>query len=128
MEISIWTIQMAQWRSIKLLHPDIELVNITQQSGIKEFAPDWDFLMRYKASGKTIQDEEEYLVAYRQKINKMWHERRELFTKLFMHKKLALMCYCPTGTFCHRHHFARALVAAGKMSGHVVINHGEFVV
>lgn len=82
----------------------IPLLNITVKSGVKELAPDWDFLMAYKKSKQDAAAQEEYTRCYYAKLNRVWREKPEVFLSLFEnYTEVAFACYCPEGVcFCHR--------------------------
>lgn len=108
----LWTIQLAKWRDLK--DTDIKLLDITVQSGIKAFAPDWDFLQAYK---KGEIGEDEYTREYLDKME--WTKGNsylpfnysngrpavKTWDHLSMYPKVAYACFCPAGCFCHRHIF-----------------------
>jgi len=121
--LRVWTIQMGQWR--KAVDKDIPLLNITIKSGEAIFAPDWDFLMAYKDSDKTLEDERIYTRAYAAKINRKLKEFPKKFLDIFDNDEIALACYCPEGKFCHRHLFVKVLQQLGKQLGREVTYMGE---
>jgi hypothetical protein len=114
---------MGQWR--KADEMGIPLLNITIKSGIGIFAPDWDFLMRYKDSPKGPEDEAAYTKAYAAKINRKLKEFPEMFLDIFNNTEIALACYCPEGAFCHRHLFFKVLKQLGTQINVDVLDGGE---
>lgn len=119
----IWTLQLAKWRLAK--QKGFHAVDITVKSWRKEFAPDWDFLMAYKASAQDATAEREYTIKYLYKLERLLDADAEVLVSLLRHEDLVLMCYCPAGKFCHRHLLANKLQEVGMMFGIVVELCGE---
>lgn len=101
-----YTIAIPQWRKAKAR--DIELVDITVKSGDKRFAPYDDILWAYKRGEVT---DEEYTNVYQDKMRKLLLSDPRAFEELLSPSdkeddhEIAVMCYCTTGKFCHRHIF-----------------------
>lgn len=104
-----YTISLSKHRVAK--GKGIPLVDITVKSGIKEFAPDWDFLMEYKKSNQDAEAQAVYTRKYYAKLNTVWQHKPELFLKLFEeYDEVAFACYCPENAcFCHRFLFVDGL-------------------
>lgn len=100
--MQIHTVQMAQWR--KVIAMDLTVTDVTVKSGIKEFAPDWDFLTEYKSSPMGPEDEARYTEKFLAKMNRIHNESPETWTRYLTETvPLVLACYCKAGCFCHRH-------------------------
>ncbi|ANZ48427.1 hypothetical protein BIZ78_gp148 [Erwinia phage vB_EamM_Caitlin] len=117
--------QMAKWRKVHLLLPPVRLLDITVKSGMKIFAPTWDFLMEYKNSNKDAEAEAVYTRKFRAKIRQLYRDNPDALLELLYSERLALMCYCPAGKFCHRHLLVRTLRALGRLHGVDVVLMGE---
>ncbi len=113
-----YTISLSKHRVAK--GKGIPLVDITVKSGIKEFAPDWDFLMEYKKSNQDAEAQAIYTEKYYAKLNRVWREKPQLFLSLFEKypDEVAYACYCPEhACFCHRFLFVKGLAKmAGKLN------------
>lgn len=97
MTIEIWTVQLARWRLVRQL--GLALLDITVKSGVKAFAPDWEFLMAYKR-GEI--DQAEYTRLYLERMEESKRRFPKTWEGLATHPKVALACYCQAGAFCHR--------------------------
>ena len=64
------------------------------------FAPTWDMVKQHKAG--TMSDEE-YTDLYMKKMRALWKKDRSLFDEILDEPSVVLVCFCPTGKFCHRH-------------------------
>lgn len=95
--MELWTIQMGKWRLAKAA--EIELVDITHKSGIRQFAPDPDFLYAYKRGDI---DAATYTGLYMDKIAHCRVFNEEMWNVFIGKEKLAIACYCAPGAFCHR--------------------------
>ncbi|ANZ50322.1 hypothetical protein PHOBOS_132 [Erwinia phage vB_EamM_Phobos] len=94
----------------------IPLLDITVKSGLKELAPDWDFLMEYKKSKMDEAAQAEYTRKYFAKLNRIWKANPDLFLNLFRdYVEVAFACYCgPNACFCHRFLLVDALEKMAK--------------
>lgn len=96
--MEIYTVQMSKFRLAQTL--GIPTVDITVRSGRPEFAPDWNMVMDLKRGQLTS---EEYAKRYREKMLLMYNLYRPEWQAFLKRPKVAVMCYCPAGVFCHRH-------------------------
>lgn len=107
----LYTVQIAQ---IKNLPPETQVIDIsikTSNPPWNVFAPTWDMVSDFKAGRLT---EEEYtekyinLMRYRFKINKgVFYQ----LVQMAMAGNVALACYCPPNSFCHRYLLKDILLA-----------------
>ena len=95
--LRVWTIQLAKWRLLN--GTDIELVNITLASGWAVFAPTPELLGNYKR-GRV--NDEGYRLEFRRLCWVRMHHNSTAWDDLVAMDKIALACYCPADTFCHR--------------------------
>jgi hypothetical protein len=102
--VSIWTVQMAQWRRAK--SQGLFFLDITAKSGVRAFAPDFSRVMEYK---KGLLTQEAYTQLYLERMALSREKRPETWEKLKDNEKVALACYCPAGRFCHRHLFSKLM-------------------
>lgn len=121
--VTISTAQMG--KRFKLAKENRTITDITVKSGDKRFAPDWDFLMAYKNSGQTREDEAEYTKKYKLKLKHLHETNPAAFIELLNTPDLILTCYCPPGKFCHRHILKTILFKLGERLGYRVIDGGE---
>lgn len=94
----VYTIQLSQWRKLK--DTEVSVINTTVKSGIKAFAPSWDIVMGVKSESITP---EEYTEVYLALLETSWENEPEVWNSLLEYEAIAFSCYCPKGTFCHRH-------------------------
>lgn len=94
-----YTIQLSQHR---LVTPEsgILLLDTTVKSGERVFSPTWDIVLGVK-SGKLT--ETQYTNVYRQLMQQSYQRSKERWLAVCATPKVAIACYCPPGTFCHRH-------------------------
>lgn len=119
----IWTLQIAQWRLANTFF--IEPLDITAKSakGLnKEFAPHFNDVMRHK-DGHLSDDQ--YTDIYIRKIRQSKIDTPKAWQGLKTHQRVALMCYCRAGVFCHRHLMVPEMKAYLEAEGHEVVLHGE---
>jgi uncharacterized protein YeaO (DUF488 family) len=118
----IFTVQMGLYRYARDMN--IPLVDITAKSGIKEFAPDWDFLLAYKNGEISVT---EYTRRYHAKVIGNLEQDKTLW-ECFLHQPtIALACYCKAGDFCHRYLFTNLLTHYLQQNGKIVIYQGELL-
>ena len=79
--------------------------NITVKSGDQFYAPTWGILMEHKND----QNDEKYLMQFIPLMEKRFQENPEKVHELFKNQSLALLCYCKSGDFCHRHYIVQLL-------------------
>jgi hypothetical protein len=117
---NIWTIQLAQWRKAKKLK--VTLFNITAQSGIRHFSPEYNLVREYKSG---LISDKDYTELYIQKMRKSLLTNPEIWESLLDETNICLTCYCPPNTFCHRH-ILKILIEKYLISkGHNVVQKGE---
>jgi hypothetical protein len=119
--ISVWTVQMGKRHAVKAA--GIQLLDITAMSGIKEFAPDYGEVMRYKR-GETSQ--EEYTELYIQRMRYTLRSKPLVWEQLKSYEQVALACYCRAGEFCHRHIFLDLMTKYLHQYGYTIKYMGEF--
>jgi len=88
----------------------IVIVDITIKSACENgfiFAPTWELVNDYK-SGKISEDI--YTKLYLKLINRRWSIITEHTKNKLSDMNAILVCYCPSGTFCHRYIAADFLV------------------
>jgi len=95
--MKLYTCQLSKWR--KALELGIPFKDITVKSGDKQFAPTWDFLMKYKSD----LDEESYTKSFLKLMRSNYTNNKEYWVELLNQEELAIGCYCASGKFCHRH-------------------------
>jgi len=94
----VYTYQLAHWR--RLQKGPVPLVDTTVKTGDPRLAPSWAMVRGIKDG---TWSEEEYTRAYNQLLD-YWHVQDPLFwEELLCRPVVAFGCYCPAGTFCHRH-------------------------
>lgn len=98
----LWTIQIAQWKKLK--KPGMHFIDTTAKSGIFCFAPEMENVMAYKRGEMS---EQEYRIAYREKMDESRMLYREYWDRLSVFPYVAYACYCRAGEFCHRHMFVQ---------------------
>lgn len=96
--MELYTIQLAKWRIAKKM--GIPIVDTTVKSGESCFAPSWDIVQGVK---KGLITPEEYTVAYHAITRDQYRRDPHRYLELINLDKVAVMCYCPSGKFCHRH-------------------------
>lgn len=116
----IWTVQLARVRLIK--DPDIYPLNTTAKSGEKCFAPTFQNVMNYKEGRLS---KEQYTDAYLRKMRDSQVANPGVWKKLLDHTKVAILCYCTPGQFCHRHLFVPIMQKYLEDRGHTVEVKGE---
>lgn len=96
----------AQISNIKNLPPKTQIIDITIQSSRPPwniFAPTWDMVGDFKAGRIS---EKQYTEKYIQLIRSRYKRNKDIFHQLIdtaLTQNVALVCYCPPETFCHRH-------------------------
>lgn len=106
--VEIFTTALSNWRMAR--HYQINLIDISVQSGYNIFKGSWDLTLGYK-SGRI--SEEEDTAAYKALLNASWKANRAKWLEFIAQTEpLALACYCtahsaprlrPDGSFfCHR--------------------------
>ena len=95
--MKIYTCQMSQYRKAKSL--GISFYDVTVKSGDKQFAPTWDFLMKYKQDG----DEQAYIEKFIPLMRENYINNKKYWIDFLSQDEIAIACYCKKGDFCHRH-------------------------
>lgn len=106
----LWTIQLAKWRM--LTRTEVHLIDTTVKSGLKELAPSWDLLTRYRMD--PVGMEATYREEFAELMARSQEEHPEVWDSLLRMDAVALACYCRAGKFCHRHLLAEMLVEYGR--------------
>lgn len=93
----LYTAPMWKWKGAEALL--IPFVDVTVKSGEKLFAPEWDFLMKYKQD----QDEEAYIEKFIPLMRESYRHNTEEWLEYLNQEAIVIACYCAAGKFCHRH-------------------------
>lgn len=99
----LYTVQISQ---VKNLPSKTHVIDIAVQSSKLPwniFAPTWDMVSNYKAGRLS---ESQYTDMYIKLMRTRYKENKNIFRQLIeiaLAENVALACYCPPGTFCHRH-------------------------
>jgi len=94
--MKLYTCQMSKWR--EALKRDIPFKDVTVKSGDKEFAPTWDFLMKYKQD----LDEDYYTERFITLMRSNYKNNKQYWIEMLSQKELCVACYCSKDKFCHR--------------------------
>lgn len=98
----LYTVQMS---AVNRMSEHIEAIDITIKSSVapwNTFAPTWVMVEGFKDGNIT---EEEYSKRYLSVMRNRYKENKEIFKTLVekaIMTDIALACYCPPETFCHR--------------------------
>ena len=98
----LYTAQLARWSR---LPPRIETIDISVKTGVKPwniFAPTWKMVTDIK-DGQI--SEKQYIEQYYTLMRQRYKTDRNVFDMLIkkaIQSDVALACYCPSYTFCHR--------------------------
>lgn len=120
----LYTIQLSQWRLAKEL--DIPLLDTTVKSGVAAgnglFTPTWEIVTGVK-SGEITEAEytEQYLILMRES----YLNNRQRWLDVCQMPVVAIACYCPPGTFCHRHLLADCFERVCLRQGIAFTHEGE---
>lgn len=99
----LYTVQLSQ---VKTLPPQTIIIDITVQSSRPPwniFAPTWEMVKDFK--GGRI-SENQYTEEYMELMRSRYKNNKDIFQQviqLAMVENIALACYCPPESFCHRH-------------------------
>jgi len=96
--MDLYTYQISQWRRFK--DRGIVLLDTTVKSGAYQLAPTWEMVLGIKAGSI---DQDTYSQAYKNIIDYWYYNDPLFFESLITQSPVALGCYCPPNTFCHRH-------------------------
>lgn len=94
----VYTYQIAKWRQLK--GRGVPLIDTTVKSGDPRLAPTWEMVMRHKRGQWSDQ---EYTDAYYCMLDYWWFQDPEFWEDLMARPVVALGCYCPAHSFCHRY-------------------------
>lgn len=78
----------------------------------KMWAPTWEMVNSFKAGTLT---QEQYSKMYYDLLLKRWHEISDFpdvtlrLVEMVKDRDITLVCFCPAGSFCHRHLMVRWL-------------------
>lgn len=64
------------------------------------FAPTWKMVMKAK---KGLISESEYTAMYRNLMRASYRNYREAWEDVLGRGRVTLVCFCPSGSFCHRY-------------------------
>lgn len=120
MAVTLYTVQIAQWRLCKEL--GIPLLDTTFKSGQPCFAPEQSWVMSYKRGELS---EEAYTKLYTQKMRHSFREFHDRWEELKKYDTVAIACYCAAGCFCHRHLFLEMVRKYLELDGIGVTLGGE---
>jgi len=87
-----------------------KIVDITIKSGCETgwvLAPTWEMVNAIKLGKLTV---EEFTKKYYELLESRWQKPIQAIEELVVIPRLILVCYCPTGVFCHRRLAANFLV------------------
>jgi len=91
-----------------------ECIDVTVKSGLAVFAPTWSMVMGYKNG---VLSEGEYTQRYGRMMRKSLLENTSEWLGILRKEKVALLCYCSSGSFCHRHLLKGYLLKVGEKKG-----------
>jgi len=74
------------------------------------FAPTWQMVKQYK---KGILSEALYTADYHELMLTSYRSHRDKWEELLTRPRVVLVCFCPSGTFCHRKLLAEYLQKLG---------------
>lgn len=94
----------------KISRANKDRYDITVKTGDKTFSPSWDMLKAIKGGSMS---REEYKTRYVDLMKKSLRENPQKWKDLISRDKVILVCYCPSGVFCHRVLLANMLVKSG---------------
>jgi uncharacterized protein YeaO (DUF488 family) len=85
-------------------------LDITVKTGDPAFAPTWDLVMGSKNGHIS---EEKYKERYYQLMRQSYTQNRFRWNELLSQDRVTLVCFCPSGQFCHRLILAEILEKLG---------------
>lgn len=100
--------------SVRSMAGSMNPLDITVKGGDKTFAPSWEIVMGFK-NGKVTA--EQYTATYVDMMRKSWVNNRQRWDEVLAMDEVTLVCYCPSGSFCHRYLLAEMLVKAAASVG-----------
>ena len=106
------------WDGPRLEREGWKVLNITVKSGTgvgRLFAPTWPMVMGWKRGDL---DEEGYTDLFVPHMRESYRRHQNEWHQLLQnHEKIALLCYCKKGAFCHRHLVKEMLRKVGNKIG-----------
>lgn len=119
--MELYTIQMAHWRKAKEL--GIPVIDTTIKNNPDSiFAPTWELVRGHKSGALSNED---YTTGYLEKMRKSYFERREEWLSFLSQDKVAILCFCKSGAFCHRLLLVEILTKVAAKHGIVFVYKGE---
>lgn len=118
----VYTIQLGQWRHAR--DRCVPLLDVTVKSGIKELAPTWELLQRYRSKQTTA---EEYTVEFYTLMRESYRTDPMQWASILDTAEIALACYCKAGDFCHRHLLVDMIEKQALAKGIPFFRGGEIV-
>jgi ribA/ribD-fused uncharacterized protein len=116
----LYTVQMSRSRGLQ--DKGIHVLDTTVKSGVKAFAPRWDMVMAHKEQRLS---DEQYTDQYLRMMRDSRRDNPTVWKKLEEHEKIAALCYCTPGKFCHRHLIVHEFKDYLESRGHTVELKGE---
>lgn len=108
--MELYTVQMARGRG----DPDLLDITIRGQHPVgKHFAPTWKMVMDHKKKTFGHMADTMYTVDYHTMMLASYYANYHVWQMILHKPRVVLMCFCPTGAFCHRHLLVEYLVKLG---------------
>jgi hypothetical protein len=125
--MDVFTSSLSNWRRVQAF--GVEIVDITAKSGLHWFAPEYQYVMQYKA-GTMSQDE--YTELYIAKMRQSYRQYKANWILLKNKPDVAYVCFCKyeingQRVFCHRHIFVDLLSKYLTKEGVPHVLKGELV-
>lgn len=99
--LKVWTANIH-----KISRANKDRYDITVKTGDKTFSPSWKMLKAIKGGEMS---KEEYKKQYVELMKESLKSNPEQWKNLILREKVILVCYCPSGVFCHRVLLAKML-------------------
>jgi len=88
-------------------------LDITVETGIKIFAPEWSWV---RGIHQHTMSEQDYIDRYLTKIKASWQDDRNTWDRLIWSKEsVVLCCFCLPNIFCHRYVLTTVLQGMGAV-------------
>lgn len=94
--MELYTCQMSKHR--EAAKRGIPFLDVTVKSGNRQFAPTWDFLMKFKKD----QNEEAHIESFIPLMRENFKENKHYWIDILKQDELVIACYCRKDKFCHR--------------------------